>query len=331
MQTLIAPLIYLAAFLAVILAVQAIAQIFFSSGDNRQRINRRLTMLASGMRPEDVHSALVRRPRSRDGAPTTLSRLYDRMWIYCRQAGIEMSLPRILTFVAAATGLLWLLAISIARAGSFTGVVVNGTFSLIGSGLLCGITAWLWIARQRNKRLRLLEEQMPLALDVINRAIRAGHPVVSAVQLAGNEMGDPIGSEFGLIVDETTYGSEFREALMNFARRTGSSDAHFFAVSVGIQAETGGNLAEILEGLAAVIRGRGTLAKRVKALSSEGRASALLLSVLPILLISFMMLTRPAFYTSKFSDPVFWPAVGIIGVVYLIGWVLIHRIINFRY
>jgi tight adherence protein B len=331
MQTLFAPLIYLAAFLAVILTVQATAQILFSSGDTRQRINRRLTMLASGMRSEDVHSTLVRRLRAQGEVPTLLSRVYDRLWVYCRQAGIEMSLPRLLTLVAVATGFLWLLVILIARASSFTGIVINGALSLVSSSLFCGTVAWLWIGRQRNKRLRQLEEQMPLALDVVNRAIRAGHPVVSAVQLAGNEMGDPIGSEFGLIVDETTYGSEFREALMNFARRTGSSDAHFFAVSIGIQAETGGNLAEILEGLAAVIRSRGTLAKRVKALSSEGRASALLLSVLPILLISFMMLTRPAFYTSKFSDPVFWPGVGIIGVLYLIGWIMIHRIINFRY
>jgi tight adherence protein B len=95
------------------------------------------------------------------------------------------------------------------------------------------------LSRKRAKRLKLLEEQMPLALDVINRALRAGHPVVSAIRLAADEMGDPIGSEFGLIVDETTYGFEFRDALVNFARRTGSPDAHFFAVSISVQAGNG--------------------------------------------------------------------------------------------
>src|SRR5262249_48936112 len=120
---------------------------------------------------------------------------------------------------------------------------------------------------------------------IVTRAIRAGHPVVSAVHLAANELSDPVGTEFGLIVDETTYGMEFRDALVSFARRTGSADAHFFAVSIGIQSETGGNLAEILEGLASVIRGRMTLAQRVKALSSEGRASAMILSGLPIFLV----------------------------------------------
>ena len=111
------------------------------------------------------------------------------------------------------------------------------------------------------------------------------------------------------------------------ARRTGSPDAHFFAVSIGVQSETGGNLAEILDGLAAVIRSRGMLAKRVKALSSEGRASATLLSVLPALLISFMLLTRPVYYTAKFSDPIFWPVAEGVFVAYLIGLVAIRRII----
>ena len=179
--------------------------------------------------------------------------------------------------------------------------------------------------------MKALEEQMPLALDVINRAIRAGHPVVSAVQLAASEMGDPIGSEFGLVVDETTYGFAFKDALTNFAHRTGSPDAHFFAVSVGIQSETGGNLAEILAGLAAVIRGRATLGKRVKALSSEGRASALLLSALPAMLISALFMMHPTFYTSKFSDPIFWPAVAGVSLLYVLGWVMIRRIVNFKY
>jgi tight adherence protein B len=180
-------------------------------------------------------------------------------------------------------------------------------------------------------RLKKIEEQLPLALDIVNRAVRAGHPVISAVQLAADELGDPVGSEFGLIVDETTYGVEFRDALANFARRTGSPDAHFFAVSVSIQSETGGNLAEILEGLANVMRGRATLGKRVRSLASEGRASATLLSVLPIFMVGLQFLIHPKVYTSKFSDPIFWPVVGIAGILYLIGWFIIRRIINFKY
>jgi tight adherence protein B len=327
----LAPLIYVLAFIAMVLAVQGVAGIMFSSRDQAQRTNRRLTMLASGMQPSDVYSALVRRPTTGMFQNIFLARLYDRFALYCRQAGLDGSPMGVLSAVGAASVALWLVSFFLLRSGNFAGLILNAFFALPSSALICCFVVWMWLSRKRVKRMKQLEEQMPLALDVVNRALRAGHPVVSAVRLAGQEMGDPIGSEFGLVVDETTYGFEFREALMNFARRSGSEDAHFFAVSVGIQAETGGNLAEILEGLATVIRSRATLAKRVKALSSEGRASAILLSALPILLISFMMLTNPAYYTTKFSDPIFWPVVGYISVGYLIGIVMIYRIIHFKY
>ena len=288
-------------------------------------------MLASGMKPAEVYASLVRQPLAGAGQNAILVRFYDRFALYCRQAGLEGSPLRLLSLVGVASAGLWLASFVLFRSGSFAGLVLNALFALPASGVICGFGFWIWLSRKRAKRLKQLDEQMPLALDIVNRAIRAGHPVVSAVRLAGDEMGDPIGSEFGLIVDETTYGSEFREALTNFARRTGSSDAHFFAVSVGVQAETGGNLAEILEGLAAVIRSRSMLAKRVKALSSEGRASATLLSALPALLIAFMLLTRPVYYTAKFSDPIFWPVAGGVFVLYLVGLVIIRRIINFKY
>lgn len=329
MGSLLIMLIYIALFLSVVLAVQAGAQIVFASEDLKQRTNRRLVMLDSGMDPRAVYNALLRRPIRRDGSG--IMKFYDLLCVQCQQADIDANPLTIVIWVAAASGLLWCVSVLITGFSSFPGFIVNGMLALVASVLVCATAAWLWINRRRTKRLQKLEEQMPLALDVITRAIRAGHPVISAVQLAGNEMGDPIGSEFGLIVDETTYGSEFKEALANFARRTGSPDAHFFAVSVSVQAETGGNLAEILEGLSSVIRSRATLGKRVKALSSEGRASAILLSVLPVFMVSFLMMVHPEFYTSKFSDPIFWPVIGIIGVLYAIGLLIIHRIIHFKY
>jgi tight adherence protein B len=329
MQTVLGALIYVAAFLAAILAVQAVSQFMFESSDSRHRVNRRLALLASGMEPQAVYRTLVRRPGG--GRGLGFLPFYDRISAECRQAGIEADPFHILLWVAGATVMLWLFANLMAHAGSLAGVLVDSIVTFVASAFICATSAVVWIRRRRAQRVRLLEEQLPLALDVITRALRAGHPVISAVQLAGNELGDPIGSEFGLIIDETTYGSQFREALTNFARRSGSQDAHFFSVSIGIQSDTGGNLAEILEGLANVIRGRLMLAKRVKALSSEGRVSAVLLSVMPIFLISVVMLTNPETYSKHFSDPIFWPSVSGIGILYLIGWFMIHRIINFRY
>jgi tight adherence protein B len=324
-------LIYVLAFIAMVFAVQGVAGIYFASRDSTQRINRRLTLLASGMKQSEVYAALVRRPVGAPSNNVFFLRFYDRFVLFCGQAGVESSPLNLLGLVGAASIGVWLVSFFLLRGGGVAGFMVEAFFALPASLVICGLVGWILLSRKRAKRLKVLEEQMPLALDVINRALRAGHPVVSAIRLAADEMGDPIGSEFGLVVDETTYGIEFRDALVNFARRTGSPDAHFFAVSISVQAETGGNLAEILEGLATVIRGRSMLGKRVKALSSEGRASALLLSALPALLIAFISLTHPDYYTDKTSNPVFWPIAGGIFLSYLAGLVMIHRIINFKY
>ena len=210
-------------------------------------------------------------------------------------------------------------------------LLIDGPAALLGSLMLSFLGLYAWIQRRRTARLKRFDQQLPLALDVVTRAIRAGHPVIAAIKLAADELGDPIGTEFGLIVDETAYGAEFNDALASFAKRTGSDDANFFAVAVSIQSQTGGNLAEILEGLSKVMRGRATLVKKVKALSSEGMASAYVLSALPALLVAMTLLTNPTVYTEKFSDPIFWPTVVCILALYLCGWLIIRRILNFKY
>ena len=324
------PIIYVLAFVAVVVVVQLLARMLFSARDRTRRVNRRLEMLDSGMSREEIFNALVHRQPGAKAA-RGLDALHDHAEGYMRQAGLLMSPARLAAITAGVAGGLWLVGLSMATSGGGNGVLTSGAISLVGSAVLAILGSWLWVRHLRNRRIKKIEEQLPLALDVVNRAVRAGHPVISAVQLAADEMGDPVGSEFGLIVDETTYGVEFKEALTNFARRTGSADGHFFAVSVSIQSETGGNLAEILEGLASVMRGRHSLGKRVKALASEGRASAILLSVLPVLLICGQLVFRPTVYSDKFSDPIFWPVVFLTGIIYLGGWLMVHRIINFKY
>ena len=248
-----------------------------------------------------------------------------------RQGGLDVTPQRMFMIAGPVGAVLWSLSLVILLNGGRQRLLVNAIVSGVAALALSGGGALFWLNLKRGARLKKIEDQLPLALDVVTRAIRAGHPVIAAVQLAANELGDPIGSEFGLIVDETTYGAEFKDALQSFAHRTGSEDAHFFAVSVSIQSETGGNLAEILESLATVIRGRNTLGKRVIALSSEGRASAYLLSAVPVLVVVMQALFNPAFYTDKFDDPIFWPVVAIVIMVYLAGWAMIWRILNFKF
>lgn len=329
MQQLIPSIVYVLAFIAVVLAVQGAAGVVLTARDQRERVNRRLTMLDSGMSHDAVYAALVRRPGAAKGE-FGLRQIEDHVGEFLRQASLDVSARRFLAMVAGTAAMLWLISLVLFRSSDGS-PVVNSVISLVAAFATVGAAAWAYLTHRRDKRLKQIDDQLPLALDVMTRALRAGHPVISAVQLAAQELGDPLGSEFGLIVDETTYGVEFADALKNFANRTGSKDASFFAVSISIQSQTGGNLAEILEGLAAVVRGRNTLGKRVKALSSEGKASATLLSVLPFLMIGAMMLMQPAFYTSKFSDPIFWPVVGVVLLDYVAGLAMIHRIINFKY
>jgi len=324
-------LILVVTLVAVVLIVQSVASLVFASGDRSRRVNRRLTLLDSGMKPKDVYETLVRTSTPPNIGGERVADLHLRMSDYIRQAGLGVTPLRLLLLWAGGTAALWVLGLVFLQNSKGGDILANGAVSLFGAAMLAFLGIWAWVSNRRSTRLRKLEQQLPLALDIVNRAIRAGHPVVSAVQLAATELGDPIGSEFGLIVDETTYGMEFKDALTNFAKRTGSPDAHFFAVSVGIQSQTGGNLGEILEGLASVIRGRASLALKVKALASEGRTSAYILSALPILLVGFFALIEPNFYADKFTDPVFWPVVAGIVVLYFIGWLLIQRIINFKY
>ena len=330
MQQFVAPMIYVLAFLAVVLLIQAVGSVILASSDQNKRVNRRLTLLASGMDRDAVFGTLVLNPATIGRQGGALGEYHEALNLRLKQAGLAVTPMQFVSYVAMVGTGLWLLsmAVLIVKGSSLLSGILT---SLVVAAVLASLGAWVWLNGRRKQRLKKLEEQLPLALDIVIRAIRAGHPVISAVQLASEELGDPIGSEFGLIVDETTYGLEFKEALVSFARRTGSADAHFFAVSVGIQSETGGNLAEILEGLAGVIRGRQTLAKRVKALSSEGKASAVILSILPLFLIGMMMLFAPTFYSSKFGDPLFWPVAMAVMVIYAIGQVIINRITKIRY
>jgi tight adherence protein B len=331
MDSFLFPMTLVLAFVAVAVAGQALIGLFLGAREQTQRVNRRLTLMAAGLSQEAVYQTLVRKPRDSWIGRTPYAALHARAMLYCRQAGLSAGPMQVLGMAAGAAAVLWLLAMIFLRGTPISSPLPQALMAGLGAGGLCVAVAAMWIVRRRNARLAKLEEQLPLALDVMIRALRAGHPVISAVNLVTQEMPDPIGSEFGLVMDETTYGGEFRDALRNLARRTGSGDIAFFAVSIAIQTETGGNLAEILSGLATVIRGRASLNKRIRALSSEGRMSALILSLLPLVCVSAVSLFHPEFYTSKFSDPAFWPIVAGIVVLYGLGQVMIRRIVTFRY
>ena len=148
------------------------------------------------------------------------------------------------------------------------------------------------------------------------RSLRAGHPVPVAITMVAREMPDPIGTEFGIVTDEITYGADLETAMRNLFFRVGTDDLPLFVTAVAIQRSTGGNLGEILENLSAVIRQRFKMRRKIRALAAEGRASALILSSLPIGMFAVIQFLVPDFYASVWQrrsdqDRAWrWPAAG---------------------
>jgi tight adherence protein B len=143
-------------------------------------------------------------------------------------------------------------------------------------------------------------------------------------------MPDPIGSEFGLVVDEVTYGADFRDALQAMADRWDMEELRMFVVSLSIQMETGGNLAEILENLARVIRERASMMMKVRALSSEGRMTAVMLTILPIFSFTLLFIMKPKFYLDVADDPAFLPGFISLLVLYAVGFITIRRMVDLK-
>jgi tight adherence protein B len=154
----------------------------------------------------------------------------------------------------------------------------------------------------RGRRQKKFSAQFPDALDIIVRSLRAGHPVPIAIAMVGREMPDPIGSEFGMVSDEITYGADIETAMRNLYGRIGSDDLPLFVTAVAIQGSTGGNLGEILENLSGVIRQRFKMRRKIRALASEGRASAMILSALPIGMFIVIQIIAPEFYASVWHE-----------------------------
>jgi tight adherence protein B len=160
--------------------------------------------------------------------------------------------------------------------------------------------------------------------------LRAGHPVASALDLLTQEMTDPIGSEFGIVTDEVAYGADLRDALQNMADRCDLDDLRMFVVSLSVQNETGGNLAEILENLSQVIRERASMVLMVRALSSEGRMTATILTALPVMAFVALFLLNPPFYLQVAGDRAFSIGFGCLIGLYLIGFFIIRRLVNIK-
>lgn len=229
----------------------------------------------------------------------------------------------------------FLLIVVIACAVSTVGFVVLTTlpsYASIGAGLAVGIVLPLFVVRViRNRRKAQFQTQLPDALDVVVRSLRSGHPVPTALALVGREMADPIGSEFGLTTDELTYGLDLPQALQNLSNRVGVPDMSLLVTAVSLQSSAGGNLSEVLENLAKVLRDRFQLKRKVRSLSAEGRFSAYGLTILPVGIALAIYFPNPSYYSDVWHLPTFQIVMGGLIVWQLLGDLVMYKMINFKY
>jgi len=293
--------------------------LFFSAASYRNRINRRLALLNDTV---DRQSILVQIRRERGlttGGDFRLPVISLNKLIL--QSGLSIGLSRIVVF--AGIGTVVIFAVLVAVRGS----ILEALLAAVVSGLVLPYAILRMIRARRQKKFGA---QFPDAIDIIVRSLRAGHPVPVAVAMVARELPDPIGSEFGIVADEVTYGVDLETGMRNLFSRVGQDDLPLFVTAVSIQASTGGNLAEILMNLSSVIRQRFKMRRKVRALAAEGRASALILSALPILMFAIVQIVAPDFYGSVWQYDITKVVLGMAICWMLVGNLMMYKLVNFK-
>lgn len=330
-ETWIKAIVLVCTFGAVLLAVEALVSWLFSSKAELSAINERMKLIARGKTRGETLQVL-RRSSATDTShlPPGVAAMVAKFERTLTAAQVRTSAGRMLFLLAAAPVALFALLLIVMVVG---GVAIGGgrLLMLATFAAILGTVLPLMVLQFKANRIRKkMQDQFPVALDVFVRGLRAGHPIAAALDLLTVEMPDPIGSEFGIVVDEVTYGADLRDALQGMADRWNMDDLKMFVVSLSVQSETGGNLAEILENLSKVIRERASMMMKVRALSSEGRMTGIMLTVLPVFAFVVLFLLNPAFYLEVADDPAFAPGFISLIVLYLVGFFTIRRMVDLK-
>lgn len=287
----------------------------FAFGRNitiNNKVNRRLSMLSEAGSREDVLAKLRKELDMHETARNIP--IYSLLATQIQKAVLPIS-PLQTIGIMAILSFVVFIVVSIATAsGLGTKLILAG---LIGIG-----GPVMWVGSKAKKRMQLLEEQLPEAINLMVRSLRVGHPFTSALSIASNESQDPLATELGIVADEIAYGRDVGDSLNHMAHRLDMQDLRFLAVAVTIQQQSGGNLAEILNGLTEVIRERFRLFRKVQAITSEAKSSGKLLSAFPFIAILAVNLLDPNYYDDVIEHPLFT-----IGCFVVFGFIFANLIV----
>lgn len=311
-------------FVAVLLLLEALRVLWKQyKSPEAKRLERRLRALSAAhdrsaptkLVKERALSDIPRLQRALQRTPRAYQ--LDRVIV---QSGLEWSV----------SGLLLGCAILFAF-GALAAVMLRQPMALaIALGAVLGVLPLMYLQRKRHLRLALMERQLPEALDLMTRALRAGHAFSSGLQMAGDELAEPIAGELRLVHDEINYGTSLPQALTNLSERVPITDLRYFVVAVLIQRESGGNLTEMLINLSRLIRERLKLHDRVRVLSAEGRMSAWILGLMPFGLAAMLNLLNPEFMSVLWNDPIGVTILQWLAALMVMGVLLLRRIVRIR-
>lgn len=319
----LAALAALSAFIAVVVLAQAVAAV----REWRLRRDALASLNVGGRTGDDVQAAASvfrERAEMEEGLFRTLADRIPQLWDLHHllvQSGLDWTL-RGFTLRTAAGALL---------AGLFV-FAVSGSGIAAGVGLVAGgVAPWLYVRWRRTRRIQQLESQLPDAIDLIARAVRAGHPLTEGLRMTSEEAPEPLASEFRITFEEQRFGLPFEEALMGLGDRVEIVDVRILITAILVQREVGGNLSEILEQIAETMRARFNLKRQVRVYTAQGRMSGYTLAALPIIVGSLISLINPEYMTTLFTEPLGKALLVGAGVLQLIGFIWIRRIVDVRY
>ncbi|MBU2982978.1 type II secretion system F family protein [Lentibacter algarum] len=300
------PLIYGLIFIGVLVLVEGLYLVAFGKSISlNSRVNRRLDMIEKGNKRADVMDKLRKEMNQHKGSMGIP--LYSLLAEKAQRAALAFTPGQLIGIM----GIVSVVAFLGLTVGTDTDLPIR--IALAPAMGIGGV--FFWVNSKAKKRISMIEEQLPDAVELMVRSLRVGHPFASAVQIVSKEIKDPLASEFGIIADESAYGRDVGEALKDMAERIGLQDLRFLAVAVTIQQVSGGNLAEILDGLAKVIRARFRLFRRVKAITAEAQWSGKFLSAFPVVALIVINVLDPHYYDVVMDHPYFIPACIFVGVM----------------
>lgn len=317
-------ILYLIYMLVAASAILVIEAVYLNVSRGRAKagaINRRLKRLGENAGAETaLQSLLVERGLDTSGNFAFRVLWLNRLFTQSGVTGSPVAFAAMFVMAGVAVGMVLRLLVGAPLLVSFIALLVVG----IALPLLV-------LRRARNRRIARFAAQLPDALDMIVRSLRAGHPTSVAIALVAREMSDPLGTEFGIVSDEITFGLSLEQAVLKLVDRVGFEGVSLLSVSLSIQAKTGGNLTEILSKLAGTLRERQRLKMKVRALSAEGRWSAIIISMFPVVMFGVLMLISPTYYGKVWGDPLITPAFVIFGCWALLGDFIMYRMVNFDF